>query len=936
MDHGDAEQHNENAVSQNGNTIPADNTQTTQEHESVQPKSTAPQHTEKPQKGGFLKKCAVFFLILLCLILVPVAGLVLYSLIDRENPARHIAGNFYTLVTVSSASEIVQKGLYLSAADSLLSAPETAALQGNVRALRSNAVLQSVWFKRLLNIPVNAAFYEKNAVALVSDIGIRSAATRLLPLMLRIRPELIDGIQGLSQTAFALDGKTVQGFVFALSKDQSLYLCFYKNLLIAATSHELFQACLSKNTDETGQKLTALLRDRSGDAINIYADPSYFTAGIAQQKNVIGNMMRELSFPELSKQSITFDDEHIGLRSSSQWVAERAEVQAVLNRRSNLPGVLSRLPESAVYLTLFNLGDPDFLYSNTQPFFTPELTRLFNTAEKNCKLFFHKDLNQLVFEWVGSEIGVFGHKDAQNPVFFVSVKDEAKCRRLLEDLFDTIFLDRSTAAVIDGDRIPRIVLPAWLAGLLKAFSIDLPQPFYMIQDGYLYLSKSAEALGMCKKEIDDGKLLIKTKQWKTYAKSISPETSFLVYYSLERSIPFFLQQNAALKAAFKNYGQGVLSLRFAAGQQIYLDFYTQKTASRSLEEIPSFPRMMETQPETGFICAQTAARIPYGFWTNGSNVYRMNLLTGETFSLALDGSAGISADFKNTGSGPVLQALWAVSARGSIYKTDEHLEPFDGFPVLTAHKLQPKPAALNGVIVPLFSEPALLRTDQDGAYALSDEMESKLRGAPIVFKNMIAALPRSFESKLYIFNRDGRIAEGLPVELDGIFAAEPLMFTQKDGKDCVALVNEEGRFSIRSLSEDCAELTAAELYAVCKTTPAYSYTARAFFVVSADGRLFKISDTGEVIDSLPLKTGKADDYTVCTLDLDRDGNDEVLVSGGGNAVYAYTSGLAPVDGFPIAGTGRPYLFDIDGDKAPELITYGVDRKLHAYRGAALR
>ena len=201
---------------------------------------------------------------------------------------------------------------------------------------------------------------------------------------------------------------------------------------------------------------------------------------------------------------------------------------------------------------------------------------------------------------------------------------------------------------------------------------------------------------------------------------------------------------------------------------------------------------------------------------------------------------------------------------------------------------------------------------------------------------MIAALPRSFESKLYIFNQDGRIAEGLPVELDGIFAAEPLMFTQKDGKDCVALVNEEGRFSIHSLSEDCAELTAAELYAVCKTTPAYSYTAKAFFVVSADGRLFKISDTGEVIDSLPLKTGKADDYTVCTLDLDRDGNDEVLVSGGGNAVYAYTSGLAPVDGFPIAGTGRPYLFDIDGDKAPELITYGVDRKLHAYRGGRLR
>jgi len=141
-------------------------------------------------------------------------------------------------------------------------------------------------------------------------------------------------------------------------------------------------------------------------------------------------------------------------------------------------------------------------------------SKTFNSTNKNSKFFFNKDLNQLVFEWVGSEIGVFGHRDSQTPVFFLSLKDEAKCRHLLEDLFNTIFIDRSTAAVVDDNRIPRIVFPSWLLGLLRAFHIDLPEPFYMIQDGYLYLSNSAEALGMCKKETDTGKLLVKTDEWK--------------------------------------------------------------------------------------------------------------------------------------------------------------------------------------------------------------------------------------------------------------------------------------------------------------------------------------------------------------------------------------------------------------------------------------
>ena len=904
----------------------------TQNTDTVQT-SPSPCNGKKRKKSGFFKKVGIFLLILILIILIPILGLIGYSLINRTNPARHIADGYYAAVTIRSASDTLQKGLYLSAVDSLLSSPNTASLQGNLRALRSNTTLQSDWFKRLLNVPINIAVYENSNAALVADIGIRSAAVRALPLITAVKPELLDSVPNLSQTEFNINGSVKAGFLFKLTQDQQLYICFYKNLIIAATSEDLLNSCLIENSEVSGKRLTALLRTSNRGAVSVYAEPSYFVSGIAAKQDIVGNMVRELAFPDPAALNVNFDEKTISFHSIINWISERSEVNAILQRRSTLPAVLSRLPEGTAYLTLLNLGDPQFLYENTKAFFPLELTKTFNSADKNSKLFFNKNLNQLIFEWMGSEIGVFGHRDSQTPVFFISLKDEAKCRHLLEDLFDTIFVDRSVSAIVDDNRIPRIVFPSWLSGLLRAFQIDLPEPFYMIQDGYLYLSKSAEALGLCKKEIDAGKLLVKTDEWKKIAKSVSAETSFLVYYSLDRSVPFFLEQNALLKTAFKNYGKGVLSLRFTSDRKVYLDFYTQKTDARKLEEIPSFPRSFSRRPETDVICAKTADNIPYIFWTNGSNVYSMNLLTGSEASLSLDGKAGIAAEIKQS----KLQALWAVSARGSIYRANEHLEPFAGFPLLTAEKLLPKPVFFNGgIAVPLSSDAAILFADAADNWFTSDPMNAKLRSTPIVFKDGIAALPRSFESSLYLFNKDGKVLEGYPIELEGIFAAAPVFFEATKGKPAVAFLSEDGRFSIRSLSQDYAETATCDLNTVCKADVAYSASLQAFFVVSQDGHLFKFNTSGAIIDSLPLKTGAADDYRITLLDVTGDGKDEIFISGGGNALYAYTSGFVPIGGFPLAGTGTPYLLDIDGDSLPELITHGIDSKVHAYRGAALR
>ena len=73
-----------------------------------------PAHTKK-RPGGFFKKLGIFLLILMLLMLLPAAALIGYVLIDRANPAGHIPDGYYALVSVTSASDTLQKGLYLSA-----------------------------------------------------------------------------------------------------------------------------------------------------------------------------------------------------------------------------------------------------------------------------------------------------------------------------------------------------------------------------------------------------------------------------------------------------------------------------------------------------------------------------------------------------------------------------------------------------------------------------------------------------------------------------------------------------------------------------------------------------------------------------------------------------------------------------------------------------
>ena len=62
--------------------------------------------------------------------------------------------------------------------------------------------------------------------------------------------------------------------------------------------------------------------------------------------------------------------------------------------------------------------------------------------------------------------------------------------------------------------MPRIVFPPFLRSFLESLGVGLVEPFYLVEDGYLYVCQSAELLAAAVAETRDGRLLVKTERWK--------------------------------------------------------------------------------------------------------------------------------------------------------------------------------------------------------------------------------------------------------------------------------------------------------------------------------------------------------------------------------------------------------------------------------------
>ena len=916
------DQKNDEAVVVENNVLENDNEASLEEKKRPETKEV-----KVKKKHGVFFKIGMTFLVIVLVLLLPVAGFLIYSAIDGINPIEYLPEGHYAYVNIDSAGELLQKTLSMQTLDSVLNSPETAQLQGTIRSFRASPMLSSWWFGSASNISLDIAAYPNGSFLIFAKLGFRSAGTRLLPLILKFKPDLLADLKELK----ALEENGISFWQYDLGGGQAIYFLNYKDSVIASTSKDLFFSALSKkHEDEHIKTLRKFIKEKKGGTLSILSDVNYFTKDTPKDDSISNNVVRALNFPENAKIDLSLDYKDIRLSGLCKWETESEGLNTILQRQAFIPGILNRLPKSADYISLINMGDPQFLFQNGKDILGSSILQSYNSANKASKFIFNKSIDDLLFSWMGEEIGVFEVKQSDVPIFFVSLKDEKLCRQAFELIYTSFFVNRNISAIVDGIRIPRIEFPDILTALLRAFKVELPTPFYVIEGGYLYLSQSAEALASTLNDVKRGDLLVKTENWKNITKSFSPETSVFVYYNLENQVPSFLRTNQVLQSVLKGFGRGLISIRFEKEKTVKFEVYAQKTEAHSLGELSAFPFEFNSKLSSYIYCGKGTNNVPFAYWVSGTNLYALNLADKQLKSIKLDDKAYLNLDIKKG----IVDSVWAVSARGTVYKTDYNLEVSSGFPILTGEKLSSSPAIIQDkIVVPLANKPVLLYVDSSASFYYSDEMNTRLKATPSVYGNFITAIPRSFDSYMYIFDDKGKIISGYPKELDGISAVQPILYKNNTYE---AVLTEQGLFSLKPslIQGKEGEVHSIDLNSSCKTQPVYSENLKMFFLITDNGFLYKIDTECNIIDKISLKQKNASDYLITLIDLDSDGYDDVLVSGGGNSIYAYSANLSPINGFPVAGTGIPYLIDVDGNGRPELITCGIDNRIHSYTGVS--
>jgi len=863
-------------------------------------------------KPSFLKSFLLILLGILCLI-----GVLLgYAVIDRRPPSDVIQEGFDAYIRIESAGKLLKSTLDLEVADIVLASSQFSSIRGTLTSLRQQDFIHSPLFDYLADIRVDAAHYEEDFL-IVGDLGVRSAATRAASPFYRLV-----GVPWIPEINYIRDA-TIPHFEITNS-EPPLYAVAKKNLIIASNNRSiLFEALSTRETTTRNIALDEALNRASEGDVRLLVNPNTFLDRIQENDEELKRVISLLSFSEYATVDVSVSSETLKLNSTAAVSSENPAIARLIAGRSGAPAIISMLPADTQYASILSAGTPQELSAVIEPVVGSEYREALADANQTAKAVFGADLEELVYSWTGEEMGVLGLATHPEPVFFIRVKDEHKRRNVFDQIFLSAVINRRDNTIIDKVRLTQISFPWFVNLLLESLDIVLPEPYMAKGDDFLFLSNSAEAVASTISSIKSKSLLIRTRNWEKSGGGVSASSAMAVIYSLDRSVPFFLQSHGGFSDALKLYRRGVATLRFDGGK-LKVSLAAVASGGDGIMPMPGFPIKANGrhQSATEVLRRQGAGDLIY--WMERDNtLVEYNASTGIRLTATLDDEATLTAD---------AGILWAVSKRGNIYAFSPGLNALPGFPIVTAYTPSAGPVAYQGILaLPERESRSLVLINRKGErFTVPVRFDNPLLSPPSYHNGLWAVYPKGFLASLHVFDSRGNAAEGWPVSVDQIAYGSPLLVDYSDDTaDDYLLVFLTQAGLLRFYHSDGSVYLEKQLDGVFYTNPIWARTSRALYALADSGKLYRISLDGDV-EGIEIKGIKAKDGRLAIQDVQGDADEEVFVSEAGAAIYGYTGKLLPLEGFPIAGGRYPSFADLNGDDRIDLVTGGFDGKIHAY------
>jgi hypothetical protein len=409
-------------------------------------------------------------------------------------------------------------------------------------------------------------------------------------------------------------------------------------------------------------------------------------------------------------------------------------------------------------------------------------------------------------------------------------------------------------------------------------------------------------------------------------------SGFTIYYSLDRSLPFFLKGNTVITPILRLYRQGLARLSFE-NQKAHLGLSIIPGQGRGLELVRGFPLdfggRLGNQVFTLGPDRNGESRI---LLTRGNSALVINPVDLSQKVLEIPGNPGRIWAIPAEG---IAGAIWVVSSQGRVYLTDKDLEPLPGFPRISALRLTAPPQAWGGKLyLTDFSnnEAAVYVMDNQGSMQKWPRNFDAAILSPLSFinfqnKSYGAFYPKEFLGYIWLVDSQYQALPGWPVPVSGIAFGSPLLFVHNNRLNA-AFITQAGELTVYDEGGNILPPFPVELDGVFYIQPVFD--GQYLWLIAEDGTLFQIGIDGTVLSHKIVNLVVKEEGHISAIDVDGSGPG-IFVSGEGNALHAYSRNFQSLKGFPLPIWGKPAFGDFLNHRKTGVSGVGMDNRIYLWQ-----
>jgi hypothetical protein len=864
---------------------------------------------------------------ILAAILLIALFLVARWLIKHEDPTAFLPDKYVAYFQVPSIKGLYDEWLNLEAADAVLARPDLAQYRRVVTDARGLALTNSPILKALLDVPADVMLLKDRKLLILLPLGWRGIFT---PLARLVGPALqLRGFSYLSESGISMYRYT--------SGQTTIHAAFVNDVAIVSLDAEVVKEAISRRSSNTGmsakasRELLERIKLRSKRAVRVLVDTGSIASEVLSGTGFGNKLLKAVELPGQSILDVEMDSERLTLGAKLPVSVTLKELENTLSRGPAPIGVLRYTPASTYLLSICNVAPLAELYKLAAAFQGKDVEDIYAKADAGAKSMVGAGIDELLFSWIGAEVGAFMLEDSGEAVFFARITDMGAHDKAIKTLTSSIVAGEDSSLVLDGQRLDKLALPWYVKLILDTVGLDVPEPYYFVRGDYFFLSLDAQNLAAVAQAGDTGDNLAHGTLYARLSEGIPVDASLMVWYDMERTEPFFIKGAGLLSDILRLYGRGIAAVR-ATPTEISIVLSAAHGTQIGAKLLPGYP----LAPQGGVSGNVLAFRFPdwatprLAFIRDRSTLALTEVDGSPIAEAALEPDSVLVPSPKSPG---MLEALWAVSPSGTVWRFGPKLVLHEGFPIATGISSTMTPVDLNGRLV-LYSkaDSALVFISPDGARSTAGLQEdSALYSPPDFADDVLAYYPRSFDSKVHLAAADGAEKEGWPVDASGISSSSPRLVA--DGESfVVTFMTQAGTLHAWDLSGRPMTGFPVSLpgvfFATPQPLPADGKTALA--ALAQDGSLSMVAMDGTVLRQTSVEDMDGKNARIYIADLYKNKRRQMLLYGAGAFTAGFDDSLRPLPGFPVKGVTTPQVIDVNRDGAPDIVTAGLDGKIYVY------